>query len=193
MVEPVEMEDRGEAGDRRWAGLMAAAQAGDQRAYEQVLRELVPFIRAVVGPRHRNTDRVDDIVQDTLATIHRVRHTYDPGRSLKHWVAAIAHRRSIDALRRRMRTDSVETVDDAAYETFADPAANREMAARDAASELGGAIASLPKGQREALELVKLREMSLVEASAVSGQSVGALKVNVHRAIKALRILMRGE
>ena len=67
------------------------------------------------------------------------------------------------------------------------------MAARDAASELGGAIASLPKGQREALELVKLREMSLVEASAVSGQSVGALKVNVHRAIKALRILMRGE
>jgi RNA polymerase sigma-70 factor (ECF subfamily) len=38
---------------------------------------------------------------------------------------------------------------------------------------------------------VKLKEMSLAEASAVSGQSVGALKVNTHRALKTLRALFR--
>jgi RNA polymerase sigma-70 factor (ECF subfamily) len=38
---------------------------------------------------------------------------------------------------------------------------------------------------------LKLKEMSLKEAAAVSGQSVGALKVNAHRAIKALRALLR--
>jgi RNA polymerase sigma-70 factor (ECF subfamily) len=55
-------------------------------------------------------------------------------------------------------------------------------------------MAQLTPKQKEALELVKLREMSLAEASAASGQSVASLKVNVHRAIKRLRALAgRGE
>jgi RNA polymerase sigma-70 factor (ECF subfamily) len=41
--------------------------------------------------------------------------------------------------------------------------------------------------QREAVDLVKLKEMTLAEASGVSGQSVAALKVNIHRAIKRMR------
>jgi RNA polymerase sigma-70 factor (ECF subfamily) len=49
----------------------------------------------------------------------------------------------------------------------------------------------LPPRQREALEALKLKQMSLAEAAAVSGQSVGALKVNTHRALKALRALFR--
>ena len=51
-------------------------------------------------------------------------------------------------------------------------------------------LARLPEGQRQAIEMLKLKEMSLKEASAASGQSVGALKVAVHRGIKALRALM---
>jgi DNA-directed RNA polymerase specialized sigma24 family protein len=49
------------------------------------------------------------------------------------------------------------------------------------------AIKALPSGQREAVEMIKLREMSLKEAAAVSGTSVGALKVSVHRAVVTLR------
>lgn len=48
-------------------------------------------------------------------------------------------------------------------------------------------MADLTPRQKEALELVKLKEMSLVEASAQSGQSIASLKVNVHRAIRKLR------
>ena len=47
--------------------------------------------------------------------------------------------------------------------------------------------------QREAVELLKLKEMSLAEASAASGQSVGALKVSLHRAIRALQRAMGGK
>ena len=126
-------------------------------------------------------------MQDVLLTIHRVRHTYDPARSFRHWLAAIARRRSIDLLRRRRRIDRFEVADDPAYETFADPAAKHEMEVRDAAEQLGSAVADLPERQRTALELLKLRELSLAEASRVTGTSIGALKVNVHRAIKALR------
>lgn len=183
------------ASDRaaRWSGLMAAAQAGDRAAYERLLREIVPFIRVIASGHHRTADRIDDVVQDVLLTIHRVRHTYDPSRPFEHWLATIAKRRSIDGLRRRIRTQANETADDEAYETFADPQANRSTEVRDAADLLGGALADLTERQREAIDLLKLREMSLVEASKASGQSIAALKVNVHRAIKALRVKLKGE
>ena len=50
------------------------------------------------------------------------------------------------------------------------------------------AISKLPAGQRSAIELLKLREMSLPEAAAVSGMSIGALKASVHRAVRTLRV-----
>ncbi|MBM3548007.1 MAG: sigma-70 family RNA polymerase sigma factor [Alphaproteobacteria bacterium] len=171
---------------------MASAQDGRQAEYARLLREIVPMIRAVAAHHHRTPDRVDDVVQDVLLTLHRVRHTYDPARPFIPWLVAVARRRSIDALRRRIRMDAMEIRDDTSYETFADPLANREREGREAADALAVALAALPRGQREALELVKVKEMSLVEASAVSGQSVGGLKVNVHRAIKALRAKLKG-
>ena len=61
-----------------------------------------------------------------------------------------------------------------------------------ARDELSRAIATLPPGQREAIELLKLRELSLKEAARTSGRSIAALKVNVHRAIKALKARLEG-
>ena len=181
------------ARDREWSALMAAAQDGDRAAYERLLREVLPFLRALAARRHRAPDRIEDVVQDVLLTVHRVRHTYDPARPFSRWLAAIARRRSIDALRRRGRTEAAEVSDDQAYETFADPRAKEEMEQRDRAGGLGPAIASLSRGQREALELVKLRQLSLAEASQASGKSIAALKVNVHRAIRALRAQLMGD
>ena len=178
--------------DERWSRLMAAAQDGDRAAYERLLRDCVPFIRAVVQSQHRAPDRTEEVVQDVLLTVHRVRHTYDPARPFRHWLAAIARRRSVDALRRRLRWNAHEIVDDTAYETFADPGANRPLEVSAAKEGLSDAIAGLSPPQREAIELLKLRELSLAEASSLSGKSVAALKVNVHRAIKSLRMRMTG-
>ncbi len=172
---------------------MAAAQEGDRAAYEQLLRQILPFIRAIAARQHRAPDRIEDVVQDVLLTIHRVRHTYDPSRPFGTWLAAIARRRSIDLLRRLGRIQAVETRDTGAYETFADPGANREKENRDATAALGRAMGNLPRGQREAVELVKLRELSFAEASRLTARSVGALKVNVHRALKALKMRLKGE
>jgi RNA polymerase sigma-70 factor (ECF subfamily) len=170
-----------------WGELMAAAQAGDRRSYDRLLREILPYVRSIVRQRHTQEDRAEDVVQDVLLTIHRVRHTYDPARPFPAWLAAITHRRSIDTLRRKIRTDSAEIFSPIAYETFADPAANREIAAHESGAVIGEAIAALPPGQRQAVELLKLKELSLAEAAAASGQSTGALKVSLHRAIRALQ------
>jgi RNA polymerase sigma factor (sigma-70 family) len=182
-----------ETSDRHdWSRLMAAAQEGDRHAYDRLLREIVPFIRAVIQRQHGSAARRDEVVQDVLLTLHRVRHTYDPTRPFTYWLASIARRRSIDALRRLGRTESPEIYDPTAYETFADPQANRTLEVRHATEGLAEAIAELPERQREAVTLLKLRELSLIEASRLSGTSVGALKVNVHRAIKALRKQLGG-
>jgi RNA polymerase sigma-70 factor, ECF subfamily len=185
--------DHNFASEPGWSRLMAAAQDGDRTAYDRLLRQILPFIRAIAARQHRTPDRIEDVVQDVLLTIHRVRHTYDPTRPIEAWLGAIARRRSIDMLRRQGRIGAVETADAGAYETFADPGANREREGSDAAASLGRAMRGLPPSQREALELVKLRELSLAEASRMSGRSVGALKVNVHRALTALRTRLKGE
>ncbi|MFX8933911.1 sigma factor-like helix-turn-helix DNA-binding protein, partial [Acinetobacter baumannii] len=78
----------------------------------------------------------------------------------------------------------------AEYETFAGSATNLDTAPLDEAA-LGDAIERLPDEQREAIRMLKLNEMSLKEAAAASGRSVGALKVATHRAIRTLRQLLR--
>ena len=55
------------------------------------------------------------------------------------------------------------------------------------------AIQELPPGQRSAIKLLKLREMSLKEAATATGTSVGALKVATHRAMLALRKRLKHE
>lgn len=56
--------------------------------------------------------------------------------------------------------------------------------------QLRRAIQLLPVGQRKAVELLKLRELSLKEAAAATGMSIGALKVAVHRAIRILSTVL---
>lgn len=185
------MQDTGT--DERWRGLMKAAQDGDRAAYDTLLREVVPFIRALAARQDRANRWTEDAVQEVLLTVHRVRHTYDPARPFKPWLATIAQRRCVDLYRRKSRTAAHETSDETAYETFSDPAANRSLEIHAEIDGLGEAIATLPPLQREAVELLKLKEMSLAEASAASGRPVGALKVNVHRAIKSLRARLKGE
>jgi RNA polymerase sigma-70 factor (ECF subfamily) len=73
---------------------MVAAQGGDRGAYERLLREILPLLRAVVASHHRHPDRIDDVIQHVLLSVHRVRHTYDPARPFRHWLLAIARYRS---------------------------------------------------------------------------------------------------
>jgi len=188
---PVSTDSTPAERDQVWSQLMRAAQAGERAAYERLLREVTPFIRSIVRRHSNNRADIEEMVQDTLLTVHRVRHTYDPDRPFGPWLAAIASRRSIDALRRRMRLAKFEAPDEGAYETFADAAANREMEAVGSPEEVQALLRRLPPRQREALEALKLKEMSLAEASVSSGQSVTALKVNAHRALKALRALFQ--
>ena len=183
-----------ESPDQRRARLMAAAQAGDRRAYERVLADSILLIRVAARRQGVAADRLDDVVQETLITVNRVRHTYDPSRSYDAWLTAIANRRAIDALRSRGRRDSREIHDDIAFDNHADiDDASTATEQQQRAQRLRQAIAELPPGQREAVEQMGLHERSLSEAAELTGRNTGALKVNLHRALKALRERFNGE
>ena len=180
--------------ERRRAAWMAAAQAGDRRAYERVLADSVGLIRAAARRQGVARDQLDDVVQETLLTVHRVRHTYDPTRSYDAWLAALAGRRAIDGLRRSGRRAHREVGDEVAVALHPDEQdASTESERAQRARRLRAAIAELPPGQREAVEQLGLQELSLEEAAARTGRSTGALKVNLHRALKALRGRIHGE
>ncbi len=173
----------------RLSALMAAAQAGDSMAYEALLRDCVGPIAAVARREGVRGADVDDVVQDTLLTIHRARATYDPARSFMPWLTAIAQRRAIDLLRQTGRRHAREVHDAAAYDAFAetgqDVDAGLDQAER--ASRLRALVVELPPRQREAVDRLSLAEETLDQASRLTGRSKIALKVNLHRGLKALR------
>lgn len=178
----------GDDGDDHLGGLMRAAQDGDRAAYRRLLAEIAPRVRRAVSRRFAFLSRADveDVVQDVLLSVHTARATYDPARPFEPWLMAIARNRTTDMARRHIRQGQRELSVAEYPETSADDGTHTEESLVDA-DALQHAMANLPEGQRTAIELVKLREMSLKEASAVSGMSIGALKAATHRATRALR------
>ncbi|GJD48037.1 ECF RNA polymerase sigma factor SigF [Methylobacterium crusticola] len=179
--------------ERTLAQAMAAAQGGDAAAYRGLLRGCQPVIAAQARAQGLTGEAVDDVIQETLITLHAARRTYDPARPFLPWLRAIARRRAVDALRRQGRRPR-EVHDPLAYEAFPDlaPAPGDALAARERAAGLKAAVAALPAGQREAVEHLAYQERSLEEAAALTGRSKGALKVNFHRALKGLRARFGG-
>ncbi|MGC0957091.1 sigma-70 family RNA polymerase sigma factor [Pantoea agglomerans] len=171
---------------QQWPALMARAQAGDRAAYNQLLKAMVPAIRALVCKKILDEGLVEDVIQETLLAIHRVRHTYDPQRPILPWVAAIASARAIDAMRHRGRRQEVQDEE----ELQRQPAASAESSAD--MDILSGYLDNLPQRQREIVESVHLREQSLAQAAAETNQSLSAVKSLLHRAMVNLRKYGRG-
>lgn len=174
--------------DADWTLLMVQAQAGNASAYSRLLHGVTPYLRSLAARRHRNTHDIEDAVQDVLLTIHAVRHTYDPARPFGPWLVAIANRRLVDRLRRQGRQHAHEVPFEPEHETIAEPLANVETIVER--NSLQGAIDRLPPMQRQAIRLLKLRDMSLKDAATATGSSVPALKVATHRAIVSLRRML---
>lgn len=179
--------------DRRLATLMKSAQEGDQAAYARLLTEIVPVIRQAIR-RQRSflqTHDIEDILQDTLISLHRVRATYDPDRPFLPWLLTIARHRAMDSARRYVRRTTNEVAVAIMPETFSGDRANISDETYGDPAALRQAIKDLPAGQRQAIELLKLEELTLKEASAKTGLSISALKIAVHRGMKSLSSALR--
>jgi RNA polymerase sigma-70 factor (ECF subfamily) len=174
--------------EERLRGPWLAAQRGDASAYEDCLRELAAMLRGYYRRRLAALpDEVEDLVQETLIAVHNQRHTYDPRRPLTAWVHAIAKYKYVDLVRRRAGRDALNEPLDDDLEAFT----SSDHEAADAKRDLRKLLETLPDRHRRPIELVKIEGLSVAEAAARAGMSESAVKVGVHRGLKALAELIR--
>ncbi|RKP53601.1 sigma-70 family RNA polymerase sigma factor [Pararobbsia silviterrae] len=162
---------------------------GDSAGYRQFLTELGAHLRGFLRRRlHDRAADVEDLVQEILLAVHNARHTYRADEPLTAWIHAIARYKLSDYFRARSRHEALNDPLDDVFEWLAAPDLEAAHAKRDVASLLE----QLPDRQRLPIVHVKLEGRSVTETAKLTGMSESAVKVGVHRGLKALAARIRG-
>lgn len=183
-------QEAGLAGNEsRLRELMLQGLIGDALSYHRFLKALSAHLRAYFRKRlFQRPDEVEDLVQETLLAVHNKRHTYQSDQPLTAWVHAIARYKLIDLLRARASREALTDPLEDELEIFA----TSDTDAAEAKKDLNQLLSSLPERQRLPIMHVKLEGLSVVEAAQVTGMSESAIKIGVHRGLKALAAKIRG-
>lgn len=165
--------------------LMLASLEGDAAAHGALLSQLSGRLRGYYKGRlsrlGRGATEAEDLVQEALIAIHTRRHTYNPSEPLTPWVQAIARYKLIDHLR-QTRASLADVPVDEADEVLAQD----DHIGVESAYDIRRLLHRLPDKMRRAIESVKLDGLSVGETAARYGITESAVKINVHRGMKAL-------
>ena len=162
--------------------LMQEAQAGDIRAYQKLLKACVPLISKIVYQKI-NID-AEDVIQDTLISLHKARHTYQPDKPFKPWLYAICRYRIADALRKRYRAPETTELSETISSDVTFSSSN--------SAYIHATLKKLPETQQMIIIAMKRDGYTAAEVALHTGMSVNAVKVASHRGIKKLKKLMEG-
>jgi len=176
--------------ERELRALFLAGLDGDSRCYHAFLQALGGNLRAFLRRRLSYIpDEIEDIVQEILIAVHNARHTYLPEQPLTAWTYAIARYKMADYLRGRYRYEAWnEPLDSQQQELFSESDQEAAQARRD----LDKLLSQLPDRYRLPIVHVKLKGLSVAEAARETGLSESAVKVGIHRGLKALAAKIRG-
>ncbi|MDR3377021.1 MAG: sigma-70 family RNA polymerase sigma factor [Ancalomicrobiaceae bacterium] len=174
-----------------WSQLMRGAIGGDEKAYRSFLHSVTPHLRAIARRRCRAwgmpPSDAEDVVQDVLVTVHLKRGTWDQTRPIGPWLATIVRNRAVDLQRRRggggqiavPLEDVVETLG-TELDSEADDLADAERL-----------INRLKDPARDIVRSISLDGAGVKETAARLKMTEGAVRVALHRAMKALAALYR--
>lgn len=170
--------------------LLLRGMDGDGRAYREFLCALGTHLRAFLGRRlSQRPGEVEDLLQEVLLAVHNARHTYRAEQPLTVWVQAIARYKLADHFRAFARREALhDPLADDEGELFAVEDGEPAQASRD----LGKLLQQLPDKQRLPIVHVKLQGLSVEETASLTGLSSSAVKVGIHRGLKALANIIRG-
>lgn len=173
------------------AELMRAANRGDAEAYRKLLREISPvlrgFARRAPSSYRLSVEDVEDIVQETLLAMHLKRHTWVESKPLLPWIRAIAHNKLVDHLRRSGRGEQfpIDAFDEL---LVADPPASMTNAL-----DAEVAVGRLKGRQRDVVMAISVNGKSAREAAEELRMTEGAVRVVLHRALRALSKALRSD
>ena len=161
------------------------ASAADVAALKDEMLRTIPSLRAFAFSLCGNSDRADDLVQETLMKAWINQHSFTQGTSMSAWLFTILRNVFYSEYRKRRREveDAEGTM---ASRLVSVPEQNGHMDLQD----LRNALQKLPPEQREALILVGGSGFAYEEAAQICGCALGTLKSRVNRARTAVAALM---
>lgn len=185
--------------------LVAGLRAGEPGAFERLVREFGPAMRAVARRMLRNDEDADDALQEAFLAAFKAVARFEARSSLGTWLHRIAVNAALMKLRgkqARALADASQGEPDELLPTFVGLGVFREPQARwseqpedplaraELCAEVRRAIDGLPEPYRVALLLRDIEGLSNEDLAAALGVSVNAAKIRVHRGHQALRTLL---
>jgi RNA polymerase sigma-70 factor (ECF subfamily) len=178
--------------------LVSRAQAGDERAFGELLLRYRPQVRRFVASKVRDREAVEDLTSETFLRAWRSLNTArDQGRDVSSWLVRIAHNLVIDHARAVARSGFVSVGDPtelpdpgvAGPEAFVPEQRNR----RGASQRLGGYLQELPVRERECLRLRFVGELSAAQVGDELGCTAVAAKTLQYRAVRRLAAVLEAD
>lgn len=156
--------------------------------FKDLLLKTIPALRAFAVSLVSNSDRADDLVQETLMKAWAHRTSFTEGTNLKAWLFTILRNEFYTVLRKRKRE-----VEDADGKIAENRGVLPEQGIMLDLGDMNNALHKLPVDHREALLLVTASDLSYEEAAQVCGVAVGTIKSRVNRARAKLAVLLQAE
>jgi RNA polymerase sigma-70 factor, ECF subfamily len=183
--------------------LVAALRAGEEWAFETMVRVFGGRLLAVARRFVRNEEDARDVVQSTYLNAFRSIDRFQGGAQLGTWLHRIVVNTALMKLRgqRRRPEDSIDDLlpsfqDDGHHvEHFTEWALTAEQLLERAETRqiVRACIAALPESYRTVLLLRDIEELSTQEVATMLQTTPTAVKVRLHRARQALSTLLRRE
>lgn len=170
--------------------VMAEVRDGEVRKlavlFERHHKPLFNFFSHMTGDRALS----EDLVQDVFFRMLRYRHTFDPAHPFTAWMYRIARNAQTDLARKRRPEVSMDHsfADDAPplEPVSSRPGVDEELGRAQETKMLRLALDRLPPDKREILILSRFQDLKYDEIAGILGCEIGAVKVRVYRATKAL-------
>lgn len=163
--------------------LLSRIRLGDQDAMAAIFRRYGGAVFSVALRILRDPGQAEDIMQEILFQVWRSSEAFVQGRgSLGAWLVVVARNRSIDALRRRKPSDSVEDVFLASNQDVESEAVREVMV-----EKVRAYMKDLPPDQQKSIQLAFFEGLSHTEIAAKTGDPLGTVKTRIRLALLSLR------
>jgi RNA polymerase sigma-70 factor (ECF subfamily) len=177
--------------------LIRAAQQGDQRAFEQLVRLYDQSVLRLATNLLRSPEEANDIYQEAFLRVYKNLQTFRFDCSFHTWLYRIVSNLCLDALRkrkvRREESSVVETSDglldrmDAVEERRADGNPERQLESQELKERIQEVLGGLTPRERAVFEMRHYQGMRLRTIGEVMGTSEEAAKNCLFRATQKMR------
>jgi RNA polymerase sigma-70 factor (ECF subfamily) len=169
--------------------LIQRVGSGDAGAFELLYRRYARPVFGLALRRLRDRMRAEDAVQETFAAVWRSARTYRMDRGPgAPWLYAVARNAIVD--RARSKTDTPGEIPDTASTDLGPP---ERAEAADVSWRVHRALESLPRNERDVIELAYWGGLSQSEVAEFLGIPLGTVKTRTRAGLGRLADLLEGE